>query len=171
MLDMVRRIALLIAVAAAALFASAGAANAYTTTTSTGTVSSATVTSGGSVNFCGGGFAAGSGIAISVNDAVAGSDTASSSGSFCHRVTIQGTGTFVLSARGVNAQGGVNVVTATVLGVKAAGAGAAAGGAVLPRTGSDVGTQMWIAGGLLALGGGLVALTVARRRETGIASA
>jgi LPXTG-motif cell wall-anchored protein len=171
MLSMVRRIALFIAVAAAALFASAGAANAYTSTTSTGTVSSATVTSGGSVNFCGGGFAAGSSIAITVNDVAAGSDTASSTGSFCHRVTIQGTGTFVLSARGVNAQGGANVVTATVLGVKAAAAAGAGAGGALPRTGSDLGTQIWIAGGLLALGGGLVALTVARRRETEIASA
>jgi LPXTG-motif cell wall-anchored protein len=166
---MVRRIAALLAVAAAALFASAGAANAYTTTTSTGTVSSATVTAGGSVNFCGGGFAADSSISITVNDAAAGSDTASSTGTFCHQVTIQGTGTFVLSARGVNPEGGVNVVTATVLGVQAGAA--AGGGAALPRTGSDLGTQIWIAAGLLALGGGLVALTVARRRETETASA
>jgi LPXTG-motif cell wall-anchored protein len=167
---MVRRIAALIAVAAAALFASAGAANAYTTTTSTGTVSSATVTSGGSVTFCGGGFEAGSTITITVNDAAAGTDTASSTGTFCAEVTIQGTGTFLLRAQGVNPDGGVNVVTATVLGVQAAAAGSG-GGAALPRTGSDLGTQIWIAAGLLALGGGLVALTVARRRETEIASA
>jgi LPXTG-motif cell wall-anchored protein len=44
-------------------------------------------------------------------------------------------------------------------------AGSSAGAAALPRTGSDLGTQLWIGAGLLALGGSLVALTVARRRE------
>lgn len=170
---MVRRLAAVMAVLAAAVFVSAGAASAeYTPTTSTGTVSSATVSAGGSVNFCGGGFAPSSKISISVNDTAVGSDTADSGGNFCHRVTIRGAGTFVLSARGVNAQGGTNVVTATVLGVAAStggGAGAGAGGSGLPRTGSDLGTQLWAGAGLLALGAGLVALSVARRRETATA--
>lgn len=161
---MLRRLAALIAVAAAALFVSAGTASAaYTPTTSTGTVSSATVALGGTVNFCGGGFAANSAVDIAVDDAAVGSTTADASGNFCFSVTISSAGTHVLSATGVNADGGTNVVTATVLGVSGAAAG---GGAVLPRTGSDLGTQLWIGAGLLALGAGLVALSVARRRET-----
>lgn len=162
---MLRRLAALIAVAAAALFASAVTASAaYTPTTSTGTVSSTTVALGGTVNFCGSGFAAGSTIDIALDDVAVGSDTADGAGKFCFQVEIDTAGTHVLSATGVNALGGTHVVTATVLGVTAS-----AGGSALPRTGSDLGTQLWIGAGLLALGGGLVALSVARRRETAIA--
>jgi LPXTG-motif cell wall-anchored protein len=174
-------------VAAAALFVSAGSASAeYEPSTAQGTTNVSTVSDGGTVNFAynGGQYLPGTRISVSVTyggssvgggpgstglmlaprTAVVGSATADARGNFSTSVTLTEPGLATLSASGADRNGGTLVVTTQVR-VLAAGAAAGAGGAALPRTGSDLGTQLWIAAGLLALGGSLVALTVARRRE------
>ncbi|HET8617224.1 MAG TPA: hypothetical protein VFL94_17010 [Actinomycetales bacterium] len=165
---MFRKLAAIIAVAAAALFVGAGSASAYTPTTAQGTTSASTVTAGGSVvfSYSGGGYAPGTDITIAVSygqsGGVVGSTTADANGNFSTRVTLSQAGTATLIASGAARDGGTLNVTAQV---RVLAAGAAAGGSGLPRTGSELGTQLWIAGGLLAAGGSLVLLSVARRRQ------
>jgi LPXTG-motif cell wall-anchored protein len=96
--------------------------------------------------------------------AVVGNIRADAKGNFSTEVKLTEPGLATLTASGPDRQGGtLNVVTQVR--VLAAGAAAGTGAAALPRTGSDIGTQLWIGAGLLALGGSIVALTVARRRE------
>jgi LPXTG-motif cell wall-anchored protein len=158
-----------------------------------GSVSSGTVTSGGTVEFCGAGFAPGSPVVIAVGGDVIGTVTAGADGAFCVDIVLTGSGPQVLSASGTAPDGRGRVVTATVTITSTAAAPVRSGGSIsvgatsgstakattrstarsgsnvskLPRTGADgTATQVWAGVGLLGLGGGLVALTVARRRET-----
>lgn len=185
---MFRKLAALVALATAALFVSAGSASAeYTPTTESGTTSQSTVTDGGVVDFSytGGDFLPGTPITISVSytgsnvgggrgssglllaprTGVVGSTTASASGNFSTTVKLTEPGLATLTASGAARDGGTLNVVTQVRVLAAAGSSAGVGGAALPRTGSDIGTQLWIGAGLLALGVGLVGGTVARRRE------
>lgn len=149
----------------------------------TGTVSTGTVGVGGTVEFCGEGFAPGSTVDISVDGEVVGSVVAGTDGSFCVDVVLGETGTHVLSGSGVAPGGRSLVVNASVTVTRTAAAPVRSGGSGtsgrnvtvrsgsdvsrLPRTGADgTATQVWAGVGLLGLGGGLVALTVARRRDS-----
>ena len=161
-----------------------------------GSVSSGTIVSGGTVEFCGDGFAPDTEISIAVGGDAIGTVTTDADGAFCVDVVLNGAGTRVLTATGVGADGGVRIVRATVIVTSTAAAPIRSGGggvvkvgslsggtgttttyrssarnhsdvSSLPRTGTDgTATQVWAGVGLLGLGGGLVALTVARRRET-----
>ena len=93
--------------------------------------------------------------------------TAKADGSFAAKITLSTPGTYTLTATGVAADGvTARVVTATVRVVAAAGSSTVSDG--LPRTGaSGTAAQVWAGLGLLGLGVGMVALTVARRRHTG----
>jgi LPXTG-motif cell wall-anchored protein len=186
---MFRKLAALVAIATAALFVSAGSASAeYTPTTEQGTTSRSTVTEGGTVVFSydGGDFVPGTPITISVTynnnvgggagssglmlaprTAVVGTTTADANGNFDTTVELTEPGLATLTASGAARDGGtLNVVTQVrVLAAGSAAGTGGTGGAALPRTGSDIGTQLWIGAGLLALGASLVALTVARKRE------
>lgn len=187
---MIRRFAALVALATAALFVSAGSAAAeYTPSTEQGATSQSTVSEGGAVVFSydGGDFLPGSRVTISVTyntnvgggpgssglvlaprTGVVGSTTANASGNFSTTVELTQAGLATLTASGAARDGGtLNVVTTVrvLASGSAAGSAAGAGSAALPRTGSELGTQLWIGAGLLALGAGLVALSVARRRE------
>jgi LPXTG-motif cell wall-anchored protein len=186
---MFRKLAVLVAIATAALFVSAGSASAeYTPTTEQGTTSRSTVTEGGTVAFSydGGDFVPGTPITISVtyhnnvgggagssglmlapHTAVVGSTTADANGNFETTVELTEPGLATLTASGAARDGGtLNVVTQVRVLAAGSAAGAGTGSAALPRTGSDIGTQLWIGAGLLALGASLVALTVARKRES-----
>lgn len=178
---MTRRLAALFALAFALFSLSTTTAHGYGAVQEPGTVSAGTVESGGSVSFSGDGFAAGAELEISVSfddgsvDDL-GTVDADDDGAFATEVTLDRSGVAVLSATGADADGGVLTVTAEVRVLAAssgddgadddgAGGGDSAGG--LPRTGADgLGAQVWMGVGLLALGGGLVALTVSRRRTT-----
>jgi LPXTG-motif cell wall-anchored protein len=185
---MLRKLAALVAIATAALFVSAGSASAeYTPTTEQGTTSRSAVGEGGAVLFAydGGDFAPGARLTISVTyntnvgggpgssglvlaprTGVVGTTTADASGNFSTTVELTQPGLATLTASGEARDGGTLNVVTTVRVLAAGSAAAGAGSAALPRTGSDLGTQLWIAAGLLAVGAGLLALTVARRRET-----
>jgi LPXTG-motif cell wall-anchored protein len=167
---MFRRLAAFVAIAAAALFVSAGSASAnYTPTTAPGTTSSSTVHVGGSVvfSYTGGQYAPGTQLTYSVtygtHTTVVGHGVATAQGNFSTPITLRRPGLATLTATGLTSTGGTLTVTATVRVL--APAAAAAGTPALPRTGSDLGTQLWIAGGLLAAGGSLVLLSVSRRRH------
>ena len=165
---MARRIAALFALALAAFFVAPAAAQAapagYGPTSQPGSVSSGTVTVGGTVVFSGGGFAAGATVTIRANGQVVGTVTADAQGHFSFTYHADQAGVVKLTATGAKAGGGTLTVHATVrvLAAKSNNAGATGH---LPRTGSELGTQLWLAAGLLALGGGLVAVTVTRRRQ------
>lgn len=165
---MFRRLVTLFALALAGLFLSASTAHAsgnYEVSTGAGTVSTTTVSAGEKVTFSGSGFAAGSEIVIAVNGDRVTTVRADSTGRFTVSLAVGSySGSVVLSATGVTPDGAPRVVTATITVVGADQASAAGGG--LPRTGTDVIAQLWVAGGLIALGAGMVALTVVRRRET-----
>jgi LPXTG-motif cell wall-anchored protein len=184
---MFRRLAALVAVATAALFVSAASASAnYTPDTQPGVTSISVVRANGDVIFQynRGGYIPGKTVTITVTvpgknvgggpgargllmaprTAVVGSVKADAKGNFRTTVTLTTPGLNTLTASGPARNGGMlNVVTQVR--VLAAGSAAGTGAAALPRTGSDLGTQLWIAGGLLAAGGSLVLLSVARRRH------
>lgn len=166
-----------LALALAAIFATPTAALAgggyEEPTVGTGTVSTGTVSAGGVVEFCGDGFAPGSDVEIAVDGTVVGTVVADGDGSFCVDLELSDTGTAVLTATGTGPNGATRTVTAQVTVTRAAAAPVRSGGRTgsdvssLPRTGADgTATQVWAGIGLLGLGGGLVALTVAKRRET-----
>lgn len=165
---MIRRLLALVAVSAAALFAFAGpaaAAPGYTPTAAAGTVSTSTPQAGGTFVFAGSGFAPGAVVSISIGGKDVANRAANASGAFSARLTAPSTpGTYVVAGTGTGANGGTRTVSATiqVLGSQA--------GAGLPRTGIELGSQLWIAGGLVALGALLISLTAVRRRR-GTASA
>lgn len=168
---MFRRIAAVSALALAALLAVAAPASAYGPTSGGGTVSDSSVAPGGSVQFCGQGFQGGTDITVTVDGDQVTTTTADDDGSFCVKVTLpSAAGSYVVMGSGLGANGEVRTVSSTVQ-VLAAGANGGTGGSDLPRTGSEIGTQLWIAGGLLAFGAGLVALTVVRRRDGGMMAA
>jgi LPXTG-motif cell wall-anchored protein len=184
---MVRKLAALVTIAVAALFVSAGAASAeYEPGSAQGVTNRATVSINGHVVFfytggqyhphgpitisvtthgrSVGGGPGSTGLMLAPRTAVVGNIKADAKGNFSTEVTLSEPGLATLTASGPDRQGGtLNVVTQVR--VLAAGAAAGTGAAALPRTGSDIGTQLWIGAGLLALGGSIVALTVARRRE------
>lgn len=167
---MVRRLLALVAVVAASFFAFAGPAAAadYTPTTATGAVSDASPAVGHPVVFSAAGFRVSSTVAISLAGRHVTDVTADVKGAVSATVTApSAAGTYVLAASGVAADGAPRTVTVSirVLGAQAASAVPAAGTSGLPRTGTEVATQLWIGGGLLAFGAGLVALTVVRRRD------
>jgi len=167
---MVRRLLALVAVLAASFFAFAGPAAAadYTPTTVTGAVSDASPAAGHTVLFSAAGFRASSPVAISISGRHVADVTADAKGAVSASVNAPSTsGTYVLAATGVAADGSPRTVAVTirVLGAQAASVVPAAGTSALPRTGTEVATQLWIGGGLLAFGAGLVALTIVRRRD------
>ena len=187
---MFRRLAALVAIATAALFVSAGAASAdYVPGSSQGATNRATVTINGHVVFyyhgrqyaprgpititvtnhgrSVGGGPGSTGLMLAPRTDVVGHIRADAKGNFSTEVTLSEPGLATLTASGLDRQGDTLKVVTQVR-VLAAGAAAGTGAAALPRTGSDFGTQLWIAGGLLAAGGGLVLLSVARRRHARI---
>jgi LPXTG-motif cell wall-anchored protein len=143
-----RRATMVALVALLALFGLGGTASAqYTDTEGNGTVSSGTVSSGGSVTFCGDGFAPNSEVDIAVDGEVIGTVTTDADGEFCTTVTLTGAGSHTITGVGVGANGGTRTVTAVVTVV--------AGG--LPRTGSDsILPAIGLGLALVALGTGLV---------------
>jgi LPXTG-motif cell wall-anchored protein len=147
-----------------ALVGLGGAASAqpYPPSEGTGVVSKTTVESGGTVEFCGDGFAPDSEVIIEDNGTEVGTVVTDENGEFCVTLTLTGAGTHVLTATGVGAGGEDRVVTATVTVVAAGG---------LPRTGSDtILPAIGIGLGLVTLGTGLV-YTVRRQRSRGLAAA
>jgi LPXTG-motif cell wall-anchored protein len=184
---MLRKFAAVVAIALAALFVNAGAASAeYAPGSAQGQTNRSTVTINRAVVFSYhggqfrphtvvtvtvthgarsvGGGPGSTGLMLAPRTAVVGNIHADAKGNFSTEVKLTEPGLATLTASGADRKGGtLNVVTQVrVLG---AGSAAGAGAAALPRTGSDIGTQLWIGAGLLALGGSIVALTVARRRE------
>lgn len=162
---MVRRLLAVLAAVAASFFVLAGPASAaptaYTPTTAPGTVSDASPAAGATFTFAGDGFAAGATVTITLAGDQIATATANSNGAFSVSVKAPtAAGTYVLAANGTGADGAPLSVTATIQVLAASGSAAG-----LPRTGTEVATQLWIAGGLLALGAGLIALTVVRRRD------
>lgn len=159
---MVRRLLAVLGVLAASLFLLAGPAAAlpaYNPTTANGTVSDASPAPGSTFTFSGSGFRPGSTVTISLAGDEVATVKADASGAFSVQLTAPTNGgSYQLVASGVGPDGASRTVTATIRVV----AGAAGG---LPRTGTEVATQLWIAGGLVAFGAGLIALTVVRRRD------
>jgi hypothetical protein len=179
----------------AVLTASSGAAIAqYPPSGSSASVSATTVAIGTSVRFAGSGFAAGSKVTVSVNDAVfatvaAGSSTTSALGrpamhfnttayvrpaavvsageTFSVLVTLNKVGTNVLTGAGVDPAGNPRTVTAevTVTPVVAATSDKASN---LPFTGSSV-IVPGIIIGLTMMAGGFLLLTTVRSRRVGSA--
>jgi len=169
--------------------ASAATANEYPAPPAgtTGTVSAAVVAPGGTVAFSGGGFTPGEIIDITVTysnnpNTVAGTGvngliilnqrvaaltaTAAADGTFSTNVQLGEAGTYTLTAVGRDSR---RTVTATVTADPAAatGAGNTAGTeAGLADTGADSTMLLWGAAGALALGAGVVSITVARRKKT-----
>jgi hypothetical protein len=156
------------------------------------------VTLGNSVQFAGSGFAAGSKVTVSVNDAVyatlvAGASTSSALGSstahvstvayvrpvasttvgaastFSIRVTLNKVGLNVLTGTGVDPAGNPRVVTADVT-VAAAVAAPASESSSLPFTGSSVIIPGLIIGLTMMAGGFLLLTTVRSRRVGGVRS-
>jgi LPXTG-motif cell wall-anchored protein len=158
-----RRATMVALVALLALFGLGGTASAqdpYQPTTGAGTVSSGTVSAGGTVTFCGAGFAPNTDVDIAVGDTVIDTVETDADGEFCIEITLTGAGTVVLTGTGVGANGEVRVVTAVVTVVAAGG---------LPRTGSDsILPAIALGLGLVALGTGLV---YGVRRQRAMASA
>lgn len=141
---------------------SSASAQPYPPSEDEGTVNRSTVEAGGSVIFCGDGFAPGSTVTILVDEEVEGTRTADAEGEFCTTITLDEPGTYELSGVGVDADGGARVVTATVTVVAAGG---------LPRTGSDSTLPaIGIGLGLVTAGTGLV-YAVRRQRSRGPATA
>ena len=126
-----------------------------------GTVSRTTVEPGGSVEFCGDGFAPGSPVEVADNGDVVDVVDADDSGEFCITLTLEEAGTHVLSGTGINDFGEPRTVTATVT--------VAAGG--LPATGSDtILPAIGVGLGLVTFGTFLL-YAVRRRRASGFATA
>lgn len=184
---MFRRLAALVAIATAALFVSAGSASAdYTPDVVPGRVNISVVRVNGQVIFQSargafnphrtvivtvtvpgknvGGGPGSQGLLMAPRTEVVGTVKTDAKGNFRTTVTLDTPGLNTLTATGPARDGGTLKVVSQVR-VLAAGAAAGTGAAALPRTGSDLGTQLWIAGGLLAAGGSLVLLSVARRRR------
>jgi LPXTG-motif cell wall-anchored protein len=170
----------------------------YTAPAQQGTVSSATVGVGGTVEFSGNGFAAGETINITVNQtntaqgaAAPGGGSlamgvggvlplaplsltavANSAGAFSVTVQLNSAGTYVLTAVGATSG---HTVTATVVAVAASIAGANASSANtgdLASTGVDSSLVLWGLVGAGALVAGTASVVVARRRakaETAVA--
>ncbi|MDX6202212.1 MAG: hypothetical protein QOJ83_1712 [Frankiales bacterium] len=194
-----RRLLAVVAASIAVIGTSAGAALAqYPPSTSSGSVSATTVALGNSVQFAGSGFAAGSKVTVSVNDAVyatlvAGASTSSALGSstahvstvayvrpvasttvgaastFSIRVTLNKVGLNVLTGSGVDPAGNPRVVTADVT-VAAAVAAPASESSSLPFTGSSVIIPGLIIGLTMMAGGFLLLTTVRSRRVGGVRS-
>jgi len=109
-------------------------------------VNPSTIVAGASVTFTGGGCAAATNVAVSLNGTSLGSTTSDSKGNFSAPVTIPSgtpTGTQTLTASCLDPSGNPLTVTATVTVVLAAS---------LPRTGTNVGEYVGIALALIALG-------------------
>ena len=183
-----------LALAGVLAFAGASAATAVETYPAppaavTGTVSAGVVAPGGTVTFSGQGFLPGETIDVTVDynndpNVVAGSGvngliilnqrvsayttTADDEGNFSTQVTLGEAGTYTLTA--VGRESG-RTVTATVTADPAAASGAGNnsgttdGKSGLADTGADSTMMLWGAAGVLALGAGTVALTVARRKK------
>jgi hypothetical protein len=194
-----RRLLAVVAASIAVIGTSAGAALAqYPPSTSSGSVSATTVALGNSVQFAGSGFAAGSKVTVSVNDAVyatlvAGASTSSALGrstahistvayvrpaasttvgaasTFSIRVTLNKVGLNVLTGSGVDPAGDPRVVTADVT-VAAAVAAPASESSSLPFTGSSVIIPGLIIGLTMMAGGFLLLTTVRSRRVGGVRS-
>lgn len=157
----------------------------------TGTVSAPVVAPGGTVTFGGGGFTPGEIIDITViysnnPNTVAGTGvngliilnqrvaaltaTAAADGTFSTDVQLGEAGTYTLTAVGRDSG---RTVTATVTADPAAATGAGnqagnndAANSGLADTGADSTMLLWGAAGALALGAGVVSITVARRKKT-----
>lgn len=147
-----RRSFILAGLAAGLLLSAAPAAAQTYTGDADVAVSDATVVAGGAVTFSGNGFASFCPLAISVDQARVGSETADSGGAFSTEVTLRETGMHTLAAEGCGEQATVEVEVV----------GAAGGG--LPVTGFSPVT-VFVGGGLLLAGTVLVAVARQRRRE------
>ncbi|GAB2683790.1 LPXTG cell wall anchor domain-containing protein [Thalassiella azotivora] len=163
---MFRRITAILALALATVLGLASASHSYPAPPSdTGVVSDGTVAPGEAFTFSADGFRAGSTVRIEVlGTSYAQSTTANEDGEVAARISLTESGTYTIQASGVAPDGSARVVTASVRVVAGAGGGAGSGDE-LPRTGSSTATQVWAGLGLLGLGAGMVALTVARRRQ------
>ena len=171
-----RKLLVIAALVVATVFVSPAAALAqtrgYVAEVGSGQVSQGTVGPGGTVEFCGDGFAPGSTVTVADEGVVIATGTADGSGALCVTVTLTGAGTHVLTMTGLTEAGNPRTVTAAVRVLAATAAapvrsssGSGSGSGNLARTGAEgTATQVWAGIGLLGLGGGLVALTVSRRR-------
>lgn len=181
-----KKIIAAVVLAGAALLATPAAANAagYVPTSNI-TVSGSNIAGGTTViNFGAGSFVGNETVNISVTGAgavtlgalptttVSKSYTASAAGAVAPKVTLPAgaSGTYSLTATGATS-GNVGVATLTVVPANAAGTGTGATGAgtgSLAFTGSTVSAlALWVAGGAVVLGGGLLVVrTSVRRRET-----
>jgi LPXTG-motif cell wall-anchored protein len=139
----------------------AASAQPYPPSEGQGTVSRSRVEPGGTVEFCGDGFAPGAEIIISDNGEQVGTVTANDDGEFCVTLTLEEVGTHVLTGTGVGAEGEARTVTATVV-VAAAGLPATGSNTILPAIGVGL--------GLVTLGTFLI-YAVRRQRARGFATA
>jgi hypothetical protein len=174
-----------VVLAGAALLATPAAANAagYVPTTSV-TVTGSTVAGGTTVlNFAPGSFVGNETVNISVTGAgavtlgalptttVTKAYTASATGAVAPRITLPAGATGSYTVRAAGATSG-NVYSTALTAVPAAGTAAAAAGTgtgSLAFTGSTVSMlALWVAGGAVVLGGGLLVVrtSVRRQRET-----
>lgn len=148
----------------------ASALAAYPPSTGNGTLSNSVVTPGQAATFCGGGYAPGSTVVVTVDGAFYRSVTANGSGSFCASVRMSSAGTHTLRARGVTSSGQVRTVSAMLIVRSGAVSGAdneASGSSddgSLPFTGAEVG--LMAAGAALLLGAGVGARYAGRRRRS-----
>lgn len=174
-----------VVLAGAALLATPAAANAASYVPSSNVTVVGSTISGGTtvINFAPGSFIGNETVNISVTGAgavtlgalptttVSRAYTASASGSVSPRVTLPvgASGSYTLTAVGASSD---RIGTATLTVVPAAGtaaARAAAGTGTLAFTGSTVSMlALWVAGGAVVLGGGLLVVrtSVRRQRET-----
>jgi LPXTG-motif cell wall-anchored protein len=126
-----------------------------------GRVTKSTVGPGGCVTFSGDGFAPGSTVTVTDNNATVGTATASVTGTFSLQVCPQVLGVHILRGTGKTPTGATRVVVAQVRVVQASR---------LPSTGSDKTLETVALGaGLVVAGAGAVAF--ARRRRTRAAAA
>ncbi|MDX6253868.1 MAG: hypothetical protein QOJ11_202 [Frankiales bacterium] len=193
---MIRRLLAVFAASIAVLGTSAGAALAqYPPTGSSGSVSATKVVLGTTVDFGGSGFAAGSKVTVSVNDAVyatlvagasassalghsaahfataayvrpAATTTVGAASAFSIRVTLNKLGLNILTGSGVDPAGNPRVVTAKVTVAPAVAAAGGNKGSNLPFTGSSVVVPGLIIG-LTMMAGGFFLLTTVRSRRVG----
>jgi LPXTG-motif cell wall-anchored protein len=127
-----------------------------------GSVSRTTVEPGGTVEFCGDGFAPDTEVVIRDNGEVVETVTTDENGEFCVTLTLEEVGTHVLTGTGIGAEGEVRTVTATVTVVAAGGLPATGSNTILPAIGVGL--------GLVTLGTFLL-YAVRRQRARGLATA
>lgn len=127
-----------------------------------GTLSASSVADGGSVTLSGGGFKSGSALQLTLDGVVKGTTSAGSAGRFSAVFLVKGVGLHALAASGLEPDGRVRVVTASVTVTAAQGTGAGGG---LPTTGAHVAMGLLGGLGLVVTGSTLILLARARRRH------